>query len=884
MSWTHQQWSQYEGINYGYPYTSIVSPPSYNNAKTVWTVNGSYVNGYPYVDKSGISTPNYSNVETAWKITPLVNFDYPYIKTLRGFEPPPQEEPLIFYPIYKIYYNNTLFYRSDLPIPELKIPDPILSLKANSAGSLEFTLAKENTIYNIIKRMRGIVKVTKSTNINPTEKTIFEGRVLSDETDFWGNKKTYCEGILACLNDTRHPQHVYKSTTTEVLTLRRYMESLLSIHNQKVDSDKKFEIGIVTVNDNLEISSRATSYESTWELFKALVDEYGGYLFVRYDGSTRYIDYRKECPRTSSQKIEFGVNLVDFSRNYDMSSLCTVLLPLGTVIASAGTNTIGEKVDALLADAHFISDVDFDIYYDPNLSGAYAGSNTYFQVQAGKTYYISCRNHDGRIMWALKDSGGNLVDYYAASTGEGFTDLIEYKLEVPPSDVGNPYLLAIAGFGQDIQPRVNASIEADESFDKYTTVEEATNGSVYVINQDAVTTYGWIEKQLSWDNIDSPAELKRVAEAYLTNGQFDEMTLELSAIDLQMMGVNADEINILDEVWVVSTPHGLNKTFPVTELTINMAEPSANKFTLGSKTEQTLSGVMTTTNDDLISKINALPSQSSTLKSARDNATQLINNATSGIFTLEYDNDGVNTGFRISNVSDWSAEGARGWRFNIGGIAYYGNGFNQPVTLALTGPDGGIVANSITTGQMLATRIKGGTLGLGHWQMEDGSYIDGDLQIADRNGNIIVSMNQNGAFVKGVIESVGQYVGIGPQVVHIEDGWIYGSDINAGHISVDTNIDDDKGISIETDVLALLAGRVYVGRNRDGSDLEETVGYQTLTVTGTGGTEVDLIIKDGFVMLADEREQDPDYGLEARISDLEDRVAYLESIISGASP
>lgn len=640
--------------------------------------------------------------------------------------------------MYKIYYkydNTTTMFCDDTSTLDIyKLTDTHLQLAKNSAGYLDFEMSTINIAYGMLNRMRGVIQVTKN------DKLYWEGRVLSEDTDFWQNKIIYCEGIMACLNDTRQPQMAYKD-----LPMRSYIESLLSIHNQKVDDDKKFEVGIVTVNDNASVGNRVTNYESTWECFSNLVDEYGGYLFVRYSDGKRYLDYRKECPRTSTQKIEFGVNLMDFTKSYDMSSLCTVLLPLGETIASAGSSAVGDAIDAHVATGYYLND-DFNVEYDPSIAGHYYGSSSFFSVEAGKTYYISCRNHGGRVMWVLKDAGGNLIDYYKASTDGGMTDLVESKIEIPKSDVGNNYQLAIAGFGSDIQPRVNDSIVADENFDKYVTVETVNGGSLYITNKDAVTAYGWIEKQLTWSNVTEPAELKRLAETYLRDGQFDEMTLQIKAVDLQTMGVDADRIDILDEVWVVSSVHGLNKLFPVTELSITIGDVSDNKFTLGYKTEQTLSGVVSSTNDEIFAKLNQVPSRSSILESARENATQLINNAISGIFMLEQDENGTNIGFRISNVPDWDADGAKGWRFNIGGLGYFGDGFDQPVTLALTGEDGGIVANCITTGTMYADRIKGGTLTIGGYNNDDGVIL-----VRNSNSDTICRFDNTGAVIHGEI-------------------------------------------------------------------------------------------------------------------------------------
>lgn len=791
--------------------------------------------------------------------------------------------------MYKIYYNDKLFFQDTTPAEQFKLIDPTLELSANSSGSLSFTMTTTNIMYDDLQRMKGLVKVTKH------DKTIWEGRVLSEKIDFWKNKEIYCEGILSCLNDTRQPQNIYKD-----ITLRQYIEGILSIHNQKVDASKKLNLGIVTVNDNTTIGTIKTNYDSTWDLFKNLITTYGGYLFIRYDGTERYLDYRKDCPRTSSQRIEFGVNLLDFTKTYDMSSLVTVLLPLGKTLAYAGGKSIGDIVDSRLAAGHYISSEDFDIYYNPNEVGTYSGSNTYFPVEAGKTYYISCRNREGRIMWALKDSNWNLVDYYSASSNEGMTDLVESKIEIPKSDVGNTYYLAIAGFGEDIQPRVNSAIEAGEDFDKYVTVESANNGSIYVVNEESVSNYGWIEKQLTWGDTDDPQKLKELAETYLKDGQFDEMTLEVSAVDLQLMGINIDSINILDEVHVVSKPHGLDKTFPVTELTIKMGETNAGEFTLGHKTEQTLSGIVNDANEELFEKLNAIPSQSSTLKSAKDNASQLIKQRTSGIFTLLYDENGNNTGFKLSNVPDWESDGAKGWLFTMGGLGYFGDGYDQPVTIALTGEDGGLVANSVTTGELSADRIRGGVLGLGHWLMPNGEYIDGRLQVCDQNGKIVVDMGllDNGTYgakIQGEFESSGVW----GRTISIRDGWIGGGSPDTGHLAFDNMLYDRRLTSLETtDLFIGVSNELIIGTNKgDGGwgDMQGVTKYAHMYLKGyyisdDGGYVSPQLftvdVKQGFVLSVASQDdpyavsKDDIISLEDQIDSLNRRVDILEDMFN----
>ena len=704
--------------------------------------------------------------------------------------------------MYKIYYNDTLIFYDRTPVEELKLVDPTLSLEANTPGTLEFSMPTENFGYSIVQRMKGIIKVTKN------DSELWRGRVLSEDYDFQGNKAITCEGELGFLNDTMQPQHVYKG-----ITLRQYLESLLAIHNQKVEDTKKFEVGIVTVTSNAGIGTRTTSFESTWDCLEKLVDELKGYFIVRWEGNTRYLDYIAECRRRSGQIIEFGVNLMDFTRSYNLSSLATVILPLGKKLASGGQTAIGEELkkdasgnDVTISQGYWIDTETKNIYHDDTVESRdlYATTN-YIDVEQDTTYYISSRNGYGRVMYVLKDFNGNIVDMKTASSGEVFTDVVEMKLTVPKSEVGNKYKLAVAGYGQDIRCRINSSIAPDENLDAYLTVEDVNNGSAYVVNQEAVSAYGWIEKQVTWDNIEDKAQLKETAEKYLKEGQFDEMSIEATAVDLQTLGVDTDSIGILDECHVVSKPHGLNKVFPVTKLEIRLAHPQDNTFTLGEDTSQTLTGMSSTSEHDIYNKIAAIPPVTATLKSAQENATMLINNAMSGQVNFVKDSNGNITEIRVTKDGyDWQSDSAVGWKINSAGIAYFPKGFDHDVSVALTGRDGGIVANAITSGYLSGDVIRGGTIDLGHVPIDGGKFIDGELKIFDASGqDYMLQINKNGAYFKGNTAGI-------ENDLQIVDGWLRGRSTHVTGISLDTRHGDKDSITMNAPWLELYVDTINV--------------------------------------------------------------------------
>lgn len=514
--------------------------------------------------------------------------------------------------MYTVYADDICIYNSRSVEKESRLIDPVLTLEENYAGSFEFSIPPSNIGYSLIQRMTSEIVVKR----NNTE--IWSGRVLSEESDFYNIRKLYCEGELAYLNDTVQPQAEYHD-----ITVRGFLETLLTNHNSKVTDNKKFYVGIVTVTDTNDSLYRYTNFENTFDCISdKLVGRLGGRLRVRKVNDTRYLDYLNEYPNTNSQTINFGENLLDFTKEFEHSDFATVILPLGAML--------------------------------------------------------------------------------------------------------------------DESP-----IEALEA---YTDVSSVNGGSLFVASENALERYGRIEKVVHWDNVYEPENLLSKAEEYLRDIQFEKMTLAVKALDLQYMGVDAEEIKLLDEIRVVSPPHGIDRLFPVTKLTVPLDTPEDTEFVMGAVQKLSLTEVNNRKTEEFMALIDDIPSTSEILDSAKDNATQLIQDAVNGYVTIRSGENGTQE-LLITNTPDY-ANATKVWRWNINGLGYSSNGYNGTYGLAMT-MDGSIVADRVTTGTMYADRIRGGTLSLG-----GANNADGVLMVKNTNGEIVCLMNCNGAYVNGSIHSV----------------------------------------------------------------------------------------------------------------------------------
>lgn len=265
------------------------------------------------------------------------------------------------------------------------------------------------------------------------------------------------------------------------------------------------------------------------------------------------------------------------------------------------------------------------------------------------------------------------------------------------------------------------------------------------------------------DDVTDPAVLLEKAKVYLTDLQFDNMELELSALDLHYLDVNYEAVKLLDEIQVISRPHGLNRMFPVKKLEIPLDSPEQTQFTMGDTVKTNLTSVNNQISTAIIKKIEDLPKAHSILKEAKENATQIMNMATTGYITITKDDYGSETLY-ISNIRDYT-KADKLWKWNMNGLGYSNDG-GKTFGLAIT-MDGSIVADYITTGVLNADVIRAGVLKdyggnfsldftTGKLTMKKGSINIGNNFIVDEEGNLTA---RRGTFAGTLVAAKGTFGG-----------------------------------------------------------------------------------------------------------------------------
>lgn len=460
------------------------------------------------------------------------------------------------------------------PSKNLYVGDGYFEVGDNINGQAEFTVYPSHPYYEKVK------KLTTDIIFYRDSEPEFYGRVLYDDEDFSGKKKVFVEGELAFFCDSIQRPKVYHN-----ISVRAYVQDLVDIHNSQVEERKQFVVGRVTVKDSNDSLYRYSNYEDTRTSFKEkLTSRLGGHLVIRHDADKRVLDYLcdDDYYKDNAQVIQFGKNLLDFSKNMDASDLATCIIPLGS------------------------------------------------------------------------------------------------RLDEEDQD---------------------ESLEAIS--DQRITIADVNGGVDYVTDDNAVKEYGKIYKAVIWDDVTQPENLMKHGKEYLKTVQFEKMILELKAIDLNLTDESFQMFKVGDKIQCISVPNGLDAVFPLTKKKTYITDFKNNTITLGDETRNqsyTSSNRETTAHIEKV--INTIPSKSEILKQALKDAQDLINRQVASGHAIHVPEE-----FIVADDEDYRGKAKNLWRWGLGGLAHYSQGYDGPIDGIAITMDGKINGKMIMAQSIMAETL-----------------------------------------------------------------------------------------------------------------------------------------------------------------------------------
>lgn len=121
----------------------------------------------------------------------------------------------------------------------------------------------------------------------------------------------------------------------------------------------------------------------------------------------------------------------------------------------------------------------------------------------------------------------------------------------------------------------------DSTENKRLTISSVNGGKDYVYSEAGVKLRGWIFKVVSWDDVTDPNNLKTKAENYVTTSVNQNITIEVTTIDLHLIDPTIESLNVCEYIQVLSTPHNFDSILLCNKQTLDILKPDNDTYTLG---------------------------------------------------------------------------------------------------------------------------------------------------------------------------------------------------------------------------------------------------------------------------------------------------------------
>ena len=413
----------------------------------------------------------------------------------------------------RVYADDRLVYAPQLPGYELDSLQVVAS--ATSSGTATITMPPGHPAVNYFTSYKTVVTIYRR------DVLLFRGRALYATDDFYNRRTITCEGERGFLYDSVVRPYLYQDSPAAIFT------DLIATHNSQVDAEKSFVVGTVTAVDaNDYVRLESTSAAQTAEVLDKLLERVGGYIvFTTNNEGQRVINWYAEPGYRSQQVIEFGANLLDFSRTGEGTDLATVIIPFGTEDEETGARVTIESVndgldfiqdDAAVALRGFIAR---PVYWDDVTEPA----NLLTKAQQ---YLATAKN----VITSLELSA---VDLSALDKNiDTFQVLDLVRVRSKPHNVDEDFLLTDRTYdlldpsrdkvtlGKEVATLTGADVAGDRSNRNQLQQTEANIRAEYTKNLDKAIQEAQLTMTSLIQQTESAIKLE-VSESYATNGEVE---------------------------------------------------------------------------------------------------------------------------------------------------------------------------------------------------------------------------------------------------------------------------------------------------------------------------------------------------------------------------
>ena len=519
------------------------------------------------------------------------------------------------------------------------IYDARISANVNASAYFDFTITRKHNLYNTIKEREGLVRVYSD------KKLLFLGEITDIQEDFYGSKQISCVDGRDHLNDVLLRPYSTVSGEQDLVapsSVDGYFQWLIDQYNQgTINSKFTFEVG---VNQGAYLDQDNFIYRSSDkfptvgnELEEKILDSLGGYLTLTYPNGNPTLNLYADIHEANTQIIDFGVNLINFTRTSATTEQYTAIRPVGGVPKkeeSDSPNLIEGTRDWSNGRGNGVRTTEkyngLTVLRHQSSSATLTDSGTWGvgRVSAKEKYTLSfwmrtdTRNirvysyfHPGTVKEGVSSQGNKTTSSDGKILFTPATDWRRYSVtwttldEIKNGEGGkqaDSYIVTCRLEGQPNGANVYLAGVKFEQLDHATdwspasgdpeppavTIESLGDGTVNVDGDyakkgdvvycvPAVNRYGY--KEYNWDEGEAlnPQDLLEKAVADLKKKVDPKITIEVKAVDMALFMEGYDHLDCGQVARVRSKPHGIDEYLLVDSIDIDLQDPSQTTYTLG---------------------------------------------------------------------------------------------------------------------------------------------------------------------------------------------------------------------------------------------------------------------------------------------------------------
>ena len=577
---------------------------------------------------------------------------------------------------YSIYYGKELLY--DPFSGDTLISDVQLTGSTNAAAYLDFTIAPNHLLIDKIQEKGENVEVYSDKTL------LFRGYIENITENFDKSKDVSCVNALAWLNDIK--LRPYSTDQDEVdsgrvgLIAPGGLDALFDWYIQQYnerqpDVSRHFRIR-VNQADRLTEPNWAditqTGFTNTGEEIDDKILSYGGYLSIAYSDSSDelLLDLYADAYEANNQVIDFGVNLLDYTKEITTDNQYTAIIPLGATldldpeqpiychIKYSDTNPPASK-SAMKSDYSTYVGVYADYESsDYNGVGDNPSDADIINHYTWSNFEQSTRN--GGLPIPCVDGFSLYLHVAYASSDDGFTNFsawnysgrayMGYYVDLRSVDSGDPADYGWTSRGNALGPSGNQTYQPPSKMSQAVNLSSIPDGvagddadfykkgdAVYSIS--AVDKYGYREMDWSNNNISDPYKLRDESVVELRKNMDPEITLTIKAIDLALfMDDGYEHLDIGQAARVRSRPHNIDEYLIVSDIVLDLSDPSNTSYTLGHGVDTLTgktSGFITALNNNTNKALDRLDPISEEAKNAAKDAENAANAAGKAVVSIQ---------------------------------------------------------------------------------------------------------------------------------------------------------------------------------------------------------------------------------------------------------